>query len=640
VLAATSHGEEIRPLIWGETKGLYQRVITLPGAQLLASPASAARRVQPELPVFDVFYVFGRDENDDQGWVEVGRQWNDVPEGWIDADLVQDWSLMLVMQYEAPGQREPVLFFEDMERLRDLVLAVDVDDRARALIRAVEAGKHEGKGLIAIEDTSSGHVSFEGNPYLMPILNSAWEEFDDGTPTTLVKVASLNSEYRQPRESDQEDLVAKARRGIVFVIDTTISMEPYIERAREVARRIYEELGRNGLLERTSFGLVGYRNNMDYEPQRSRLEYVSRVEVALDPETPSERLLEGLKRMSPAPVSTHTWDEDAVAGLYDAVWGMDWEPFDELRLVILITDAGALEGDDPKSKHYEDQLSLWSVKQKAIQKDIVLLPIHLWTPEAKRAGNIEHARQQYRELGYTGDINVNKYMFIEAGAVEGFGQQLDLLARDLEGVTERASAGIAEEKPDMEKFSGGFTLGSLFRNEVYSAQQRFLGEIKGAQATGFYRAFAADRDLTQPQYRALKVSVFLTRNQFNALAQSLSRLVERARLARESPETFFGRLQELAYSFSVDPERSFTTIADAGLLPEYLELLPYRSRVLRMTEDEWLRMGPGKQIQFVSDLHDKLRIYEEINADRRKWKDLGAGDPGLQVYPVALELLP
>ena len=121
---------------------------------------------------------------------------------------------------------------------------------------------------------------------------------------------------------------------MVFVIDTTSSMGPYIDRAREVVRHLYDRLGAKGLLENTSFGLVAYRNNMDREPQRSRLEYVTCIFQRLDGEADpcarrlgvrSQGLLDALDHMTTAKVSTHRWDEDAAAGLYDALYELDWK---------------------------------------------------------------------------------------------------------------------------------------------------------------------------------------------------------------------------------------------------------------------------------------------------------------------------
>ena len=224
-----------------------------------------------------------------------------------------------------------------------------------------------------------------------------------------------------------------------------------------------------------------------------------------------------------------------------------------------------------------------------------------------------------------------------------FSKELNGFAGDLGAVVKRARRGIAEPKPQLESGESGFTMGSLFRNEVYSAQQRYLGDVQGADTAIFYRAWASDKDLTQPKRAALEVDVFLTRNQLNELAQSLDRLVKRAKRALDSPETFFDRLRALAVATATDPERygaGFANIAESGLLPSYLGLLPYKSWVLGLTNDIWRDLGPAGQNEMVIELEKKVLTYRDIYEDGRKWIDLGAREPGAEVHPISLEVLP
>ncbi len=626
------------PLPMEKNPELYQRIITLPGASLYTKPAETAEIGEHDIPIFEVFYVYGRDSN----WVEVGRSLKGPPEGWIEKTFTQDWSIMLVMQYAPPGQRERVLFFEKENALIDLIVSPKVGTKSHKLLLEADKGENTG-GIIAVEEMKEGFVSFEGSPYLMPITDFRRERFDDGTDTTLVEVASVSANQKSTRAGNAATSIADARRAIVFVIDTTISMQPYIEQVLRTVRNIYAEVGKTGLLNRTSFGLIGYRNNMDEEPQKSGLEYVSKIYQGLDPGLPPDRILKSLERMKASNVPTHSWNEDAVAGLYDALWKIDWDPFRELRLVILITDAGALQGDDPKSHHHERRIGLLNVQQKAIQDHVAIVTLHLLTPEARQAGNIPIAQRQYSQLGQTGDINVRKYIGIEAGSVSMFAQQLDGFAAELGNVVKRAGRGVVEPKTTLETVGGNLTLGSLFRNEVYSAQQRYLGEVRGADAAIFYRAWASDKDLTQPKRIALDVSVFLTKKQLNELAQSLDRLVERGLRAKEAPDTFFALLRALAVSTSTDPERygvGFDYIAESRLLPSFLKLLPYKSRIMRLNEDTWRDLGPTGQSQLIFELQEKLSAYKDINEDSRKWKALGDRDDDSKVYPIPLELLP
>lgn len=629
------------PLALDGHKDLFQRVISLPGAELRDGPAENAKRIGKELPVFGVYYVFKREKRSGRDWVRIGENADGNGDGWVAADKVSDWTKMLVMQYAPPGQRQPVLFFEDRDRLAKLVMSPNIRKEAPDLIARAAQKKADGIGVLSMENVDSGAVTFSSNPYLMPILDAKSEMFDDGTETVLLEVASLNAEQLAKPKKPPEPPIAQTRRAIVFVIDTTSSMGPYIEQAFRTVQTIYDGMAKRGLLKNTSFGLVGYRNNMDSEPQRSRLEYVSRVFQPLDPSAPPEAILKAMGGMKAATVSTHTWNEDGIAGLYDAIEGMDWTPFNEAKLIVQISDAGMLGAKDPKAKH--PKLGVRNIREMAERRNIAVIPIHLLTPEAQKIKNVGPAAEQYRELGATGDISTQKYKGVPGGDVAKVAADFDGLVNAIEKVAQEAARGVAQARPELKETDSGISLGSLFLNEVYRAQQVYLGSVQGAEAPAFYKAWASDRDLAAPERLAMTVSVFLTRNQLSELAQSLDRLIREAEGAMLSPKGFFDQLSALSAATATDPKRygaSFDKIAASGLLPSYLDLLPYRSEVLSLSKELWEDMGYIGQARFIDNLRLKLETYRSINEDQAVWKSLGNDKPGQQVYPMPLGHLP
>src|SRR5690606_5931120 len=60
----------------------------------------------------------------------------------------------------------------------------------------------------------------------------------------------------------------------VVVIESTIAMEPYIERTREAVRKVYEQIEAENLGKQVKFGLVAYRSSVKAVPG---LEYTSRM---------------------------------------------------------------------------------------------------------------------------------------------------------------------------------------------------------------------------------------------------------------------------------------------------------------------------------------------------------------------------
>lgn len=70
------------------------------------------------------------------------------------------------------------------------------------------------------------------------------------------------------------------RAAVVFVIDSTISMDPYINRTREAIKQVYDQIEKENLGEQVKFGLVAFRSSTKAV---KGLEYTSKMFV--DPTT-------------------------------------------------------------------------------------------------------------------------------------------------------------------------------------------------------------------------------------------------------------------------------------------------------------------------------------------------------------------
>jgi hypothetical protein len=152
-----------------------------------------------------------------------------------------------------------------------------------------------------------------------------------------------------------------------------------------------------------------------------------------------------------------------------------------------------------------------------------------------------------------------------------------------------------------------------------------------------------DEDWADPSpiRRPMEVRVLLTRNQLSDLAATLRGIIEAGTAGRLAPETFFGRLRGLAAAMARDPRRTAELQRVAGVFGEYLDGLPYRSRIMGITEDEWVTMGAGARREIINSLEAKLRLYESYAAQPELWVNLDqARAPGEAMYPVPLSQLP
>lgn len=618
-------------LTQGDAQGLHRRALSLPGATLRSGPEAGAPIVAGPVPAFTVYYVFG--ERD--GWLEVGPRPTGQPTGWLKADQAEAWKSMLVMEYAPAGRRGRVPFFQDRDALAGLIADPARPARVEALRRDVDAGRPDTALFAAVEPAAV--VDRRTRPYLMPILDWTWSEFAGGAETTLVQVGGLNAAALPPPQGTPPAAdLGDFRIGMVFVIDTTLSMGPYIDRTYAAVEAIYRDLEQAGALDRVAFGMVGYRDHAEHNPA---IGYVTKVYQDLSPDAPPQAILKNLREVRPVDVSTDGWDEDAFAGLSVAINDLNWDPFDA-RIVVLITDAGARAATDPHAAvPGADERVL---ADAADRRRISIFPIHLRTAEADRLGTPADAERVYRTLGRTGDSNTDKYLGIASGSVETFGTIISTAVNQIHHSIDNASHGRLAAPSTAP--TGQDDMAHLLANEVFRAQLEYIGRTTGTQAPAFYRAWATDRDLADPRLAALRVSVFLNRTQISALAQSLRAIVDRARAADLDPVSFFDSLQGLAATMATDANRAgrdaFADLASSGLLPGFLETLPYHSKVLSLTRDLWLDWGLTGQQEFILELDSKIAIYDALDRDTANWVDLGAGEPGLAVYPLPLEQLP
>lgn len=627
---------------------LYQRVLTLPGAALHTksgasyTPAGGAR-----VAVFTPYYVYDRQRDASGEWLEVGRKPEDGAEGWFKADTVEGWQNQLVMQYMPRGTRERVMFYENGDKLQERVRSIDVLAASKADLEQIESGASAPAGLIAVEPWEA--VDQASSAYLMPIFAHRRDRFSSrgagGTPTTLVQVAGLNLQQGEapdnnkleppPAPAPSDESLDDFKVGIVFLMDTTISMGPYIERTYATVKTIYEALERSNDLDKVSFGLVAYRDHMGND---SRLEYVTKIFQPLAVGTPPEQTLRNLELVKPATASNEDWFEDTYAGLKVAVEDLDWAPF-HARFIVLVTDAGPRPSGDPLSAVTPAQLE--ALRAEIEREHIAVTTLHLLTPGGAQ-DHTSAAGAYQADLGGTGDANQKKYLPIRQGSVEEFTRQITGLASSLQTAVRSASGGQVVDRPaPPPQQNAAPNMEEIVLNEIFRAQLEFLGRERGTAAPRFYRAWAADRDLTNPANESLDVSVLLTKDQLNTLAARVGEILPSLKSMALDADQGWAQLVSVAGRFSTDPGRAdFVDVGSSGVLPAYLSALPYQSEILGISLDTWRNQGASGQSALLRSVENKLLIYEDLAQDDRIWLDLGAGDPNLAVFPMPLRELP
>lgn len=631
-----------KPLLQEGKQTLFQRVLTTPGCQLSSTAGGAPA---DEQPAFSRFYIYERASAANVEWLKVGPDSFGKTVGWLPASCTVDWKMQLTLAFTNPANRDRLLFFKERSTLEGILDAPDPVSHVAPLRAKLKQGKLA-EGVLAQEPEY--FVDLQKEFYLLPVLSGEEVMTEEGFRTRILNVASVskadaasasttttgNGASSQAVTSQLKEFSA----AVVFVIDSTISMDPYIQRTRDAIGKVYAQIEKENLGKQVKFGLVAFRSSTDAVPG---LEYVSKMYADPNSVKDGADFLAKAADLKQAKVSSSSFDEDAYAGVMQAIDEVDWSQFGA-RYVVLISDAGAIEGDNKLSR---TGLSAEQVRIEASNPGVAIYSLHLKT----KAGLNNHgkAEAQYQALSTYPGTNTSLYYPVDAGDVDAFGRKVDALAA---AITSQVKAA----------YMGDDAIGSALNAKQEPAEQKmledaalighamrlaYLGEKTGSQAPPVFQAWIADRDPIKQNVPTTDVRVLLTKSQLSDLSDVLKQILDAANEGLISPTEMFERLRAVAATMGADPnqlkQNGNAKLADLGMLGEYLEDLPYQSEVLNLDEETWKSWDGLAQEKFIRTLSTKLRHYQRYNADVDRWvalaKDSDARD---NVYPVPLEMMP
>ncbi|MCP3689211.1 MAG: VWA domain-containing protein, partial [Gammaproteobacteria bacterium] len=460
----------------------------------------------------------------------------------------------------------------------------------------------------------------------------------------LLEIASvpLDDSDAQPGSSQARRESHSYRSGIHFVIDSTASMGPYIDRTREAVGKVFSAIDKQGLTNQVSFGLTAYRDNLDQVPE---LEYLTQRYVSLEQGTDVTQFFERVNALSPSEISSRDFREDAYAGIKSAIEDSAWGDFDA-RYVILITDAGPRESHDSLGA---TRLNAKALRQLAYDKGISLWVLHLRTPVA--AANHEKAESLYKALSYYPGIG-DFYYGVSLGQVDEFGNVLEILANQ---ITQQVLATTNGEppiplpgNPEVENQTQLAQLQGRVTKLGNALRMRYLQRESGKPLPMVFDAWMVDRDFINPERSSVDVRVLLTRDQLSDLKNVMQQVLELAEEGVLSPKSFIDDLQSLAATVSRDPSSVAASTSDAGsnlaemgYMREYIEDLPYTGEVMNLTLEKWEEWSAKTQVEFMQRLDSKINYYQALHDHTDLWVTPGGGSVnGNSVFPVALDLLP
>ena len=629
----------LEPLKQAGKTTLYQRVLSTPTCELKKNINDATGQ---SVPAFSRYYVYERKNENNQEWLNVGPDSYGKTVGWINNSCAVAWNMQLTLVFTNPVERDPLLFFKDKASLSTIVDA----DKPETLINPIRDALKENKTAPqVVAQEPKEFIDFKSNFYLLPILQGEEVMNGQGFYERILEVASVskqetvvknNNKSTNQSSDDNINQVAPFKAAIVFVIDSTISMDPYISRTKEAVERVYQHIEKEHLQDQVKFGLISFRSSLKAS---DKLEFVSKVFA--DPNKVKNK--DDFKKLSAslkqASVSTAYFAEDSYAGVSQALNDINWNSFGA-RYMILITDASAIPGDDKLSSTGMDAAQL---RLEAQHKGVAIYALHLKTPSGEKDHQV--AAAQYSDLTYNDFIHKSLYYPVNAGDVNEFGKKVDSLAQALSEQVKLAYKGessvgnaLNAKDDDADMLKDALLLSKAM-------QLAYLGDTKGTKAPTVFKAWIADKDFVKPTIPTAEPRILLTKSQLSDLSDIVTKIANAANDGLISADDMFSQLRSVAAAMGQDPNKlksdSVTKIADLGLLGEYLDNIPYKSDVTGLDQETWKSMSGIEQEKFIRNLNSKVRYYQKCNADVDRWISLSEGsDPRENVYPVPLEMLP
>ena len=645
-----------QPLAWANTtpllmegkKTLYQRVLTRPGASVYKN---AGDKTGVKKPTFTRYYVYQRKDHLKKQWLQVGPDSRGKVIGWITEDSTSPWKQQLSLAFTHPAGRERVLFFKDSKDLEAVLTATKPADEIAPVRKKITAGNKDPK-IISIEPEKP--VDINKNFYLLPILD--WKEiYTETGEANMLQVASVSLQDKSnkkdavsAKKTDSTILLKRFKAAVVFVIDSTISMGPYIEKTRDAVNRIYSKIEKAQLLDKVKFGLVAYRSSIDAVPG---LEYTSKKYADPVEVKDGKDFLKKVSGLKAASVSSSLFNEDTYAGIMEALNDVKWTEFGG-RYIILITDAGAIDGGNELSS---TGFGAKQVREEAKYRGVAIYSLHLKTSSGKK--NHQQAEAQYKELSSVPQFNTSLYYPINMGSVDDFTIIVDSLAdsvvklvndahngKSVAGSAKTANIKFGVAKPSKEK-----TKGEQISEDMalmgHAMQLSYLGRETGVKAPPLFKAWISDRAIELPTKVATEVRVLLTKNQLSDMYQVVKSITDAVLESKIKPNDFFKHLRSIAAKLGRDPNQISQSknakLQDLNLMGEYLDDLPYKSFISGLDEDTWKDMQGQQQDEVLRDLSKKLKHYQLYNDDTDRWIPLAENsDPGDYVYPIPIEMMP
>jgi serine/threonine-protein kinase PpkA len=361
------------------------KVLTRPESSLFAEPSDAAKVDDAGVPAFSTRVVAAMRD----GWYQVTDAVGKPPSGWMRAVDVMEWRHHVVVSFTHPVNRSRNIFFKEKTSLTDL-LKLPKDQRSSEWSQLLEKGtKGASPAVVGLEP--EGWLREKNQFYVLPILDQD-AGHDAGHEVMLLKVAAASRARPAPVRS-------KPKLDIVFVMDLTRSMGPFVKATLKMLRDVSGSIGGSSSdPDAVRFGLWGYRDDK---------EICQGIDFNTKNFTPElqdlPRFLKTVESVDETQIDSIDYAEDVLAGVHDAIEQTKWRS-GAVRTILLVGDApGRAPGESepecrlsPKPEGTASGMDTRRIRARANDKSVYLSAFYLQSPKWK--GFTERGLKQFRAL--------------------------------------------------------------------------------------------------------------------------------------------------------------------------------------------------------------------------------------------------
>lgn len=630
------------------------RLLSKPFSRVYADRACKEDKVMQSPPAFAVFHVIQVPSSGSSRVYEVADS-TGLSLGYMKEEDVIPWKQALCLQFEHVGNRNPVLMFGSKPPLKELVTGDEIRRKAKAsdLYSAVE-GLSEDKvlpnGFPVISMEPRRMMEGSAGNYLMPIVDHDMVEMGEDEARLLQVAIAANKATPRGATTLEDKEFAKAANQktdaadanaapveIIYCFDLTSSMQPYVDICRAVASQVSQALGGNpAVRQRVRFGLWGYRDHGEEGREFTHKNFTPQL-------LPLEQLESALSQARASTDKTGDYEEDMLGGVQKAV--KEWAGPADRAIRILIVFGDAPGHDQPGDARNGSRYDVFQLKNEVTAAKVYLYAIHIKDPRFTKYHS--SAENQFRALTGGSGLTVGEaYWGVRGDSSQDFQTAAQSLFTALNNLINNASQLIEEgeqrknEGPIApEKLTPDIIANDLFR----AALVDWIGRnSKDTPTPNDITAWISEKDLMNGE-PSVKATVLISKVQLDQLTGALKLVLEAGQRGRITGQDFFASLQSVAATAVRDPTKlkNATSLKEAGLIPEFISGLPYKSRIMNLSNDLWASWPPTQQQKFLEEVQNRVTLYEDIHNSPARWSDLdGKSADDDKVASIPLDQLP